>query len=515
MSVRTWGLEIGSNAVKAVEVTQTWRGPRVTNYGTFPVAGKDKEELRREQIRALREIIPKLGKDGEEIIVAFPSHRTMVHRVPLPFRDRKRNERVLKFEAEPLLPFPIERLVVDFAAPGKKLDGKGALVFAVQKEDLGDQISLMREAGLDPGTIVPESLPLFWLARRLGLSSGQNGCLLDLGSEKATMIVWQGDFLSLVRSIPAPRMAQGRGSEQEAPVLPQSRGESPEKGSGEDERPDRAALGRLAEEVRRTLLSYECGPGAGAVEKIFLTGGMSGAAGLENSLGELLEKPVSHLELGGRSSLFPRDVPKDLRPALAVALGAALGAPGSEAINFRKEEFASSQRARKTKTRVRLILAYATVLVLLGVFSFGLDLYLQERRVQGLKKDIRKEFSEAAPEVKKVVNEVQQLKARLGEEKARLASLGGASGAGQPLEILRDLSAMADPAWKMQVTELILDPDSLEVNGEAGSFEAVNQLKTHLERSSRYRDVQLKTARASGLENVIEFKIQMKRGPGE
>ena len=516
MSLRTWGLEIGSKSVKAVEVTRTWRGPRVTNYGAFPLAGKDKEELRREKIRALREILPKLGKDGEEVFVAFPSNRTMVHRVPLPFRDRKKNERVLKFEAEPLLPFPIDRLVVDFAAPEKKLDGKGALVFAVQKEDLGDQISLMREAGLDPGTIVPESLPLFWLARRLGLTSNQNGCLLDLGSEKATVIIWQGDFLASVRSIPAPAgMAGARGPEREARLSPPARGDSPEEGLGGNERPDTAALGRMAEEVRRTLLSHECGPGAGPVEKIYLTGGMSGAAGLETSLGELLEKPVSYLDPGGASSPFPREVPKELRPALAVALGAALGGPRSEGINFRKEEFSSSQKARKAKTRVRLLLAYASALALLAIFSFGLDLFLQERRVQGLKKEIRKEFSAAVPEAKKVVNEVQQLRARVGEEKARLASLGGTSGAGHPLEILRDLSGMADPAWKMRITELMLDPDSLEVNGEAGSFDAVNQLKTHLERSSRYREVQLKTARASGLENVIEFKFQMKRGSGE
>ena len=48
--------------------------------------------------------------------------------------------------------------------------------------------------------------------------------------------------------------------------------------------------------------------------------------------------------------------------------------------------------------------------------------------------------------------------------------------------------------------------------GEADSFDAVNQLKTKLDRSPQYKEVQLRTARASGLENVIEFKLQMKRG---
>jgi Tfp pilus assembly protein PilN len=64
------------------------------------------------------------------------------------------------------------------------------------------------------------------------------------------------------------------------------------------------------------------------------------------------------------------------------------------------------------------------------------------------------------------------------------------------------------------VTELLVDPESIEVNGEADSFDAVNQLKARLDRSGNFKDVQLKTARASSLENVIEFKFQMKQGAG-
>ena len=49
------------------------------------------------------------------------------------------------------------------------------------------------------------------------------------------------------------------------------------------------------------------------------------------------------------------------------------------------------------------------------------------------------------------------------------------------------------------------------MNGEADSFDAVNRLKGKLDRSPLYKEVQLKTARASTLENVVEFKFQMKR----
>ena len=477
MISKTWALDIGSTGIKAVEITRTWRGLRVTNYGYFPFAHKEKEELRREKLQRLRDILPKLGRNGESLILPLASHRTMVHRALLPFRDRKRNEQVVKFEVEPLLPFPIDQVVVDFYTPEKKRNEKEALVFAVQKEVLGEQISLMKEAGLDPETLVPEALALFWLVKNLGMTSRQDGSLLDLGHEKTTMIVWQNDTLALVRSIPIAGDAVARGLEQgsrlspsEARVLMKKRGEAP----GGD--PAIAAvLGRLAEEVKRTLLSYETDPEARPVESIFITGGPALLPGVEKILGERLGKPVTVLDPGENFPYF-RDVPKEDGPPLAVALGAALGGSVPDRINFRKEEFSSSQKAQKVKTRVRLLAAYAVILAVLGLGSFGLNLYLQERRYQDLKGEIRKEFLRAAPEVKKVVNEIQQMKARVREEKARLDSLGGRSGTGSPLEIVRDLSLMIEPAWKVRFTELSMDPETIEVNGEADSFDAVNQL---------------------------------------
>jgi general secretion pathway protein L len=513
MNARTWGLDIGATGIKAVEITRTWKGRRVTNYGFFPFSRQESEGLRKEKLRCLGEILPKVEKNGEGLVLPLASHRTVVHRIPLPFRDRKKNEKVVKFEVEPLLPFPIDRVVVDFYSSEKNRGGKEALVFAVQKEDLGEQISLLREAGLDPESVVPEGLALFWLAKSLGITSG-TGALLDLGHEKTTMILWRGDSLSLVRSIPIAGGVLARAVRQAAQLSPREPGDELKKRGGDPAMEPVVApvLGRLAEEIWRTLFSWERGPEGRPVENIFLTGGVALLPGVDQVLGQHLQKPVILLELGKNTSPFFQEVPREYRPALAVALGAALRGPSSDRMNFRREEFSSSQKAQKTRTQLRLLVVYAVILVALGMGSLLSNLYLQEKRYRDLKGEIQREFLQALPGVKKVVNEVQQMKAAVGEERARLDSLGGLSGAGSPLEIIRDLSLMIEPAWKVRVTELVISPESAEINGEADSFEAVNQLKTRLEHSSPYKEVQLKTARASTLEKVIEFKLQIKRG---
>jgi Tfp pilus assembly protein PilN len=260
-------------------------------------------------------------------------------------------------------------------------------------------------------------------------------------------------------------------------------------------------------------MTYESDPGAQPVENILLTGGSTALPGVEKILSEFLKRPVDILDVNRTSPSLMRNVPKIHHNVLTVALGAAFGGLVREAerINFRREEFASPQKAKKIKTRVTLLLFYVAILSILGIGAFSANLYLKENRYQDLKAEIRKEFLQAQPGVKKVVNEVLQMKNLVREEKARVDALGGLLNVNSPLEILRDLSGMIEPAWKVRVTELLIDPDAVEVNGEADSFDAINRLKSKLDHSVLYKEVQLKTAQASSLENVIEFKFQMKR----
>jgi len=405
----------------------------------------------------------------------------MVHRIPLPFDDREKKRQVVKYEAEPFLPFAADEVIVDFYSPGEKGEEKRSLVFAVRKKDLGEHLALLKEAGLDPEYVVPESMALFSLVKGLGMAGGEGGALLDLGSETATLILWRNGRLILARSIPVPGRKAGA-----------------------------LDFARLADEVRRTFLSAGWSPRNNPTEKIFLTGERALLPGVEKQLAELLRVPVSLFPLEGVGG----EVPEDTRPALAAALGAAMDGSSAEVVNLRREEFASTRRAERAKGRLKILAAYAAVLALLGIGAFLLNSYLLEKRYQDLKAEIRREFTSSLPEVKRVVHEVQQMRARVEEERMRLGTFGPGLGRGSPLEILREISLTVEPTMKVRVTELILDPETAEVNGEADSFDTVNQLKSRLDRSARFRDVQLKAARASSLENVIEFKVQMKRGAG-
>ena len=514
MGIRTWGLEFGSSGIKMVEVTRTWRGERVTNYGFFPTPSREKEERQRERVQRLNEILTKRGRDEKEIILAAGSHQMMVHRISLPFAERKKNLRIIKFEMEPLLPLAVDQVVVDFFPLGKGVDGMQALAFAIPKEVLRDQMALLQEGGLDPESILPEALALYRAVTHFEVHPGEGAAaLLDMGQEKTTMIIWRGKTLELARSIAVAGGSFTRALQKSLNLSGEEAAVLKEKGGGEEGKPAiRETLRRLAEEVRRTLTAYESEGEGRSIQKVLLTGGSSALPGIQDILEEELKRPVAPLDLAGGDPSRVGDIPRKIHPILTVALGAALWGTSPEQVNFRQEEFAHIKKAHKTKIRKNLLIAYGVILGGLGAAIWASDLYWQERRFQDLKSEIRKEFLQAQPGVRKVVNEIQQMKVLVRDERAKVEALGGLSGTQAPLELIRELSLLIEPEMQVRVTEIILDPESVEVSGEADSFETVNRIKSKLDESSFFKQVELKTARASSLENVFEFKFQMKRG---
>ncbi len=482
--------------MKAVEITRSWQGTRVTRWELKPLTGGPEGNPRAMARQALQEIFSTGAKGERTVILSVPSHRTMVHRGVLPFRDRKRNLQVVKFEAESLLPLPIEEVLVDFYPLREKGEGQEALIFAFPKKEMDGALSLLKEAGVEPEAVIPEAMALFSLVQHWGeVGSSNPAALLDIGPEKTTMIIWEGGKLTLARSIPFSNPLLSGGGE----LCPEGEG--------------RSSWHRLAEEVSRSLMAYEGNEDRKSVAGIWLTGEGADRPDIGALLSQRTGRPVHPLAAGENVSLMLREIPAKEPFALAAALGAALlgSSGGSDQMNLRQEEFTSSRKAEKKKNRLHLLIAYGAFLLVLGIAAWGTEFYLKEKKYSELRAEIRKEFVQANPGVKKIVNEGQQMKTRLQEERTRVAAMGGMAAAGSPLDILRDLSLLIEPAGKIRITELIIETEAIEMSGEADSFDAVNRLKSRLEQSPSYKDVQLKTARASNLENVVEFKFQMGR----
>ncbi len=478
--MKVWGLDIGTTAIKAIELAHSWKGCQIISYGYYPFRGEP--NLLEEKKRILEKIFSPREK-GKSIFLSFPSQRTMVHRLALPFAERKKNEQILKFEVEPLLPLAAEEIVADFFPQPDFVSKKEALVFAASKKEVQEYLSFLPEVGLDPENLIPEAISLFWLVRFLKIID-HPGALLDLGAEKTTLIIWQKKGLALTRSL---AISSG---------------------------PDADYSRRLSIEVQRTLLAYESNSENQPVEKIWLTGGSAQRLGLEEILTTDLGREVELLHLAASFPSLKEEVPESYHHSLAVAIGSAVGAnvPAEERLNLRQEELASPRKTERERWRISLLTTYAIILGLLGLAAVGTDYYLKESKYRELKKQIRVEFLQANPGVKKVVHEVQQMRNLVQEERKKAGAWLGMGKDSSPLEVIYELSAAVEPTWKIRITELTVEAENVEIEGEADSFETASRLKAKLDNSPLFKESQLKVARASTLENIVEFKIQLKKG---
>ena len=107
------GLDLGSHAVKAVELQQTLRGVEVVQLRSFERQG-DEAALAEELGPFIR--LHRLGT--EHVVAALPGDRVTTRRLHFPFRDRRKLTQAVPFAVEADLPFDLEQVVVDWEVVG-------------------------------------------------------------------------------------------------------------------------------------------------------------------------------------------------------------------------------------------------------------------------------------------------------------------------------------------------------------------------------------------------------------
>lgn len=446
------------------------------------------------------------------VIVGVPTHLTSIRTLTLPFSDPRRLEQVVPYEVEALLPRPLEEVVVDYhvvQARGRETD---VLVFALPKATLQGLLEMLRGAGLDPIAVEPQVTALYSLAATLRPAPG-TVALIDIGAQTTQLAVLRDGALTHARALLAggatltqaitAKLGLPEADAEEAKCLAGLNDDAVaryrEVGLSETVR---AALRPWTEELLSALHLYGAESGR-PVEAIRLAGGGARLSGLERHLAEAAGVPVTLLD---RPALLPSSEPWD--PALATALGLALkdnaGRSGS-AINFRRQEFAHAGETTRTQTRARYVWIGLAAILALG----GADMYLKyavkESSYQQAKTELRAEFERTFPEIKTVVDELQQARSAIAELDKTAALLG--LGEPTPMQVLAEITARIPRAVKIEVQDLAIESKRVRLEAETDSFESVDRVKAALEASPRFKEVTVSDAKATANQSAVRFRL--------
>lgn len=303
MAARVVGLEIGSTAVRAVELRKPDAArPVVVRRMTAPLPAGAAEhgEIVDPALlgAALKRLWASAGFTSRQVVIGIGGQRVLARDLTVPRMPLKQIRESLPFLVQETLPVPVDQVLLDFY-PVEHGEGEhgpvvhgllvAALAATVRANVAGVQAAGLTVAGVD---VVP-----FALARALRHDLEPTGAsaIVDLGAGATTVILTEGRVPRFVRVIPTggedltrtlvERLGVDRARAEEAKRLVSR----PDAGDLPDDLRDAPEIVRdfqrdLLLDLRNTLGYYTNAHEGASVQRIVLTGGGATLAGFEDLL---------------------------------------------------------------------------------------------------------------------------------------------------------------------------------------------------------------------------------------
>src|SRR5437588_12634575 len=267
------------------------------------------DPLRHGQITdALREMLAELGIKSARVNYAVPSQSVFNRFVKLPVVEEEKIERIVAFEAQQNVPFPIREVVWDYQLVGGGTDEQLQVVLVAIKSDLLEGLNgAVESAGLRPVIIDVATMALA-NAFRYNYSEF-DGCslLIDIGARTTNLIFVEQDKI-FTRNVPigGSSITSALAKELNEPF---SRAETRKKesksvnltsglaaASAADVEPLSktvlSTMTRLHAEIMRSISHYRSQQAGISPSRIYLCGGTSGTPHVRDFFASKLQLPI-------------------------------------------------------------------------------------------------------------------------------------------------------------------------------------------------------------------------------
>ncbi len=313
-ATKTIAIDIGSFSLKMAEFTTTKSGQITLNRYGISEMGIDpnKEENALPFIaNAIKKLSKETGIKGGDAHLSFSSHTSFLKFIKIPPVEQAQLEDILKFEAQQNVPFPLDEVVWDFQLlMGKKTDGDIDTVLAAIKNDqIEAHTANLRKLDFKPTSVDLSPLSLYNAFRYNYPESSDCVLLLDIGARGTNLLfIEKSNFFT--RSIPLAGSAitQSICNDLQEPYevveqlkkrkayvsLGSEYAESPEESVARTSKIVRTTMGKLAQEVSRSITFYRTQQKGSSPKMIYLTGGSSLLPYMDLFLKEKLTIPIEY-----------------------------------------------------------------------------------------------------------------------------------------------------------------------------------------------------------------------------
>ena len=207
--VRLITLNLGSQTIGLAEFRVAHGGLTLMDYRLREVPFDPETGQRREAAVAFKEAAAVLGEMIQEMQIprrpvnyALPAQSVFARFVKLPPLGEEKLDKIISFEAQQNVPFPLEEVVWDYQIVGGGLGEEIQVVLVAIKVDLLDEInSAVEGTGLQTSIVDVAPMALYNAFRYSYPEVGDCSLLLDIGARTTNILFIESGRIFL-RSIP-------------------------------------------------------------------------------------------------------------------------------------------------------------------------------------------------------------------------------------------------------------------------------------------------------------------------
>jgi type IV pilus assembly protein PilM len=342
------GLDIGSSAIKAIELKPSGKGFKVVGFGTEPVPPDsivDGAIIDGAAVAdAIRRVFEVNGLKTKEVAASLSGNAVIVKKISLPPMTAAELNESIYWEAEQYIPFAVQDVNLDYqvlaGAPDPKHGttpggGMDVLLVAAKKEKIADYTGVISQAGRLPVVVDVDAFALQNAYEvNYGIEPGAVVALVNAGASAININVISGDQSHFTRDISIGGNTYTEALQKEL-HLSHDQAEQLKRGVGvngidfEQARPVlRAVTENVLLEVQKTFDFFRGTTGTDRIDRLVLSGGTSRVDAFAEMLAERFEAEVETFDpfraISFDAARFGVESTADVAATMAVAAGLAL-----------------------------------------------------------------------------------------------------------------------------------------------------------------------------------------------
>jgi len=481
MSSRILGIDIRNHFVNGVVARTGFKTERIETHFQVPLAGQG--EFEEKLSDAIKKIVDRIDVKDIFCQVALPADWIIYRNINIPIKGQSKIRQVLPYELEPLLAQPADLFAFDFlpVAINETENGNHMVAAGVDKVRLKACLDVLAAAKIDPDVVTAGSWALASCLPKVA-DIPEQAVLVTMDGGTAGIYLLISGQIGMARVFTFPS-----GKKSEAAIIDTNLNQT---FSAFEERY------HLEFVPQNVYLNQDA-----TIER----------TGIERELIEKYDYPVKSVDISAAADLPIQSTRStwhsgQMNNALALVL---VRTKGIKVLDFRRGDygkriFFSEQRPHLIKTAV-----LCGLVLFLAILALILDGYYTRKTLRHLDKQVATVFTTTFPDVRRIVDPLQQMKVKIREEKNRIDQMGVAEREVPVIDILNDISRLIPPKMDVTLTGVTIGPENMMLSGHAEHFDMVNDMRADLEGAAWVDTSVISSANQDKTGQRVDFKIKL------